>query len=95
MKLGVRLAIGATRPQIVSTVLRQGLSISVCGIGSGVMAALLLTRFLRSLLYGIGVSDPATFVIVAVLFLVVAIAAIALPAWRAARIDPAQSLRVD
>ena len=94
-EIGVRLAIGATRPQIVSTVLQQGLRISVYGISAGVVAALFLTRFLRSLLYGIGVLDPATFVIVTVLVLAVAIAATGFPACRAARIDPAKSLRVD
>jgi putative ABC transport system permease protein len=94
-EIGVRMAIGATRQQIVSTVMAQGLRISLSGIVAGVMAALLLTRFLRSLLYGIGITDPVTFATVVALVLIITIAATAFPAWRAARIDPAKSLRVD
>jgi predicted permease len=94
-EIGVRMAIGATRPQIVSTVLREGLRISVYGIGAGTLAALLLTRFLRSLLYEIGATDTTTFATVIALVLTIAVLATAFPAWRAARIDPAKSLRVD
>ena len=95
MKFGVRMAIGATRQQIVSTVLNQGLRIALYGIGVGVIAAFVLTRFLRGLLYGVGATDPITFAIVTALVIAVAIAATAFPALRAARIDPATSLRID
>ena len=94
-EIGVRMAIGATRQQIVSTVLSQGLRIALYGIGVGVIAAFVLTRFLRGLLYGVGATDPITFAIVTALVIAVAIAATAFPAWRAARIDPATSLRID
>jgi predicted permease len=94
-EIGVRVAIGATRQQIVSTVMNQGLRVSLYGIGVGVLAAFVLTRFLRSLLYGIGATDPVTFALVTALVLTVAVAATSFPAWRAARIDPAKSLRVD
>ncbi len=94
-EIGVRVAIGATRQRIISTVMTQGLRISIAGIGAGVMAALFLTRFLRSLLFGIGATDPITFAAVIALVLMITIAATAFPAWRAARIDPAKSLRVD
>jgi putative ABC transport system permease protein len=94
-EIGVRVAIGATRQQIVSTVMAQGLRISLTGIGVGVITALFLTRFLRSLLYGVGATDPLTFATVVALVLMITITATAFPAWRAARIDPAKSLRVD
>ena len=94
-EIGVRVAIGATRQRIVSTVLTQGLRVSLCGICAGVLGALALTRFLGSLLYGIGATDPAIFAGVTALVLAAAVAATTLPAWRAARIDPAKSLRVD
>jgi putative ABC transport system permease protein len=61
----------------------------------GVVGALVLTRFLASLLYGVAATDPFTFVIVTGLVLLIATAATAFPAWRAARIDPVKSLRVE
>jgi len=94
-EIGLRVAIGATRRRIVSMVLGQGLRVALYGVGAGLIAALAVTRFLASLLYGVGASDPATFLVVAALVLGVAATATALPAWRAARIDPVTSLRAD
>jgi predicted permease len=94
-EIGLRVAIGATRGRIVSMVLAQGLRVALYGIAAGVIAALAATRFLASLLYGVGATDPFTFAAVTALVLGVAIAATALPAWRASRIDPIVSLRVD
>jgi predicted permease len=94
-EIGLRVAIGATRPRIVSMILVQGLRVALYGILAGVIVALAATRFLASLLYGVGATDPATFAAVAALILAVAIAATALPAWRASRIDPIVSLRTD
>lgn len=93
-EIGVRVAIGATRRRIVSMVLLQGLRVALYGVGAGILAALAVTRFLASLLYGIGATDPLTFAAVIALVIGVAITATALPAWRAARIDPSKSLRV-
>ncbi|HEY7303485.1 MAG TPA: ABC transporter permease [Bryobacteraceae bacterium] len=94
-EIGVRVAIGASRQRVVSAVLAQGLRVSLWGIAGGVLAALAVTRFLASLLYGIGATDPFTFAVVTAFVLGVAVAATTFPAWRAARIDPAKSLRVD
>ncbi|HEY9140627.1 MAG TPA: ABC transporter permease [Bryobacteraceae bacterium] len=94
-EIGLRVAIGATRRRIVSMILAQGLRVALYGIGAGLAAALALTRFLASLLYGVAATDPLTFLAVAALVLGVAITATALPAWRASRIDPVQSLRVE
>jgi putative ABC transport system permease protein len=94
-EIGLRVAIGATRGRIVSMILAQGLRVALCGIGVGVVVSLAATRFLASLLYGVGATDPLTFAEVTVLVLVVATAATALPAWRASRGDPLKFLRVD
>ena len=72
-----------------------GLRVALYGIAAGVIAALAATRFLASLRYGVGATDPSTFAAVTMLVLGVAITATAVPAWRASRIDPIKSLRVD
>jgi predicted permease len=94
-EIGLRMAIGATRQHIISMILGQGLRVALYGITGGVIAALLLTRFLVSMLYGVTTTDPITFAVVIALMLGVVAIATALPAWRAARIDPVKSLRVE
>ena len=94
-EIGVRVAMGATRQRVVSMILAQGLRVALNGIGAGIVDALVVTRFLASLLYGVAATDLLTFAGVTALVLGVAIAATAFPAWRAARIDPVTSLRVD
>lgn len=94
-EIGLRFAIGATREGIARMVLGQGLRITCYGITAGIVAALALTRFLRSLLYGIAATDVATFIAMTALILLVAIIATAAPAWRASRLDPVKSLRLD
>ncbi len=94
-EIGVRVAIGATRRRIVSMILGQGLRVALCGTAVGVVAALAATRFIASLLYGVTATDPLTFAAVSALVVGVAAAATAFPAWKASRIDPTRSLRVD
>jgi putative ABC transport system permease protein len=94
-EIGVRVAMGAARRRIVSMVLAQGLRVALYGVGVGILAALAVTRFLASLLYGVGATDPLTFTAVSALVLGVAFTAAAFPAWKAARMDPVKSLRVD
>jgi ABC-type antimicrobial peptide transport system permease subunit len=93
--IGLRVAVGASRQQIVAMIVRQGLKISSYGVIAGICAALLLTRFLASLLYGVGTTDAFTFGAVTALIFGVAAIATAVPAWRASLIDPAKSLRVE
>jgi ABC-type antimicrobial peptide transport system permease subunit len=94
-EIGLRVAIGATRPRIVRMVVGQGLRVALEGLAAGVITAIALTRFLQSLLYGIAATDVDTFVAIATLLLLITVAATALPAWRASRIDPIKSLRLD
>ena len=94
-EIGLRVAIGATRQRIVSMILTQGLRVTLYGVLSGILAALLVTRFLSSLLYGVAANDFLTFAAVTVLVFAVALLATAFPAWRASRIDPVKSLRAE
>lgn len=94
-EIGLRVAIGATRQRIVSMIFTEGLRLSACGLIGGILAALALTRFVASLLYGVAATDILIFGAVTALVLAVAILATAFPAWRASRIDPARSLRAE
>jgi predicted permease len=93
--LGLRMALGAEGRDLVGLVLRQGLRLVALAVGMGILGALALTRFLASLLYGVSATNPATFVAVALLFLVVAAMACYLPARRVARLDPVIALRAE
>ncbi len=84
-EIGLRIAIGATRRRIVSMIFGEGLRVATLGICGGLIAALLVTRFLTSLLYGVGAADPLTFIAVTILLLFVVVAATAVPAWRQPR----------
>jgi putative ABC transport system permease protein len=94
-EIGLRVAIGATRSRVVSMIFAQAFRLSGFGVLAGVIAALALTRFVSSLLYGVAPIDLFTFVSVTLLVIAVALIAAAFPAWRAARIDPARSLRAE
>jgi putative ABC transport system permease protein len=94
-EIGIRMAMGATRASIVGMVLGQGLRIAMFGTVAGVIAAFAATRFLGALLFGVSATDPLTFAGVVALVLLVTIAATAMPAWRASRIDPVQSICVE
>jgi ABC-type antimicrobial peptide transport system permease subunit len=94
-EIGIRVAMGAQRGDILKIVLRQGLRAAVAGVAIGVVAGLGLTRLMRSLLYGIAPSDAFTFLAVAILLLLVAFAACLLPARRAMHVDPVVALRYE
>lgn len=94
-EIGLRVAIGATRREILQLMLAQSLRLALTGIAAGVAASLVVTRFLASLLFGVGATDPVTFTSVCVLMLSVAVMASYVPAWRAANLDPIKSLRVE
>jgi ABC-type antimicrobial peptide transport system permease subunit len=92
-EIGVRLAIGADRWQVLGMVLRQGMTLSVVGIAVGLAAAFLLTRLMQSLLYQVQPADPLTFAAVPVILLLVALVASYVPAVRATRVSPLLALR--
>jgi putative ABC transport system permease protein len=92
-ELGVRVALGAQRRDIVVMILRDGTLLAATGIVIGSLAGLWLTRFLRSLLFGIETTDPLTYVAVALLLATVALLASYVPARRATRVDPLVALR--
>ena len=94
-EIGIRVALGAQRGDILRMVLRQGIRATVAGVVIGVVAGLALTRLLRSLLYGVTPGDWLTFLSVALLLLVVALAACSIPARRATRVDPIVALRYE
>jgi ABC-type antimicrobial peptide transport system permease subunit len=92
-EIGIRQAIGAQRSEVLRLVLGQGLRVSAAGIAVGIVAAAILTRLLSQMLFHMSGTDPVTYAGVAVLFLAVSLAATAVPAWRAARVDPVRALR--
>ncbi|MCU1323545.1 MAG: efflux pump, inner rane subunit [Acidobacteriaceae bacterium] len=92
-EIGVRMALGARARQVLWMVLRESSSLALYGIAIGLTAAFGLTRFIRTMLYGLQPTDPATFIRAALLLLAIAIAASYGPARRASRIDPMQALR--
>jgi ABC-type antimicrobial peptide transport system permease subunit len=92
-EIGIRLAIGADRSQVLGMVLRQGLALAAIGIAAGLIGALALTQLMQSLLYDVRPNDPVTFVAVTVAVLLVALLASVLPARRATRVPPAIALR--
>ena len=94
-EIGIRLAVGADRSQVLRLILRQGLTLAGAGIAAGVVAALLLTRLMQSLLYEVRPEDPGTFVVVSLSLLVIALLASALPAYRATRVSPLIALRTE
>jgi predicted permease len=92
-EIGIRLALGAMRWEIVSDIVKQSLFLAAAGSVAGLVAAALLTRFLRSFLFGISALDPLTFCTVPVMTLLLAMFAALIPARRAASIDPMETLR--
>ena len=92
-EIGIRLALGAKRTEIISTVLRQSLSAVLVGIGIGIVAAFWLTKFVANLLHGVAPTDPLTFGLVVAILAGVAALASYIPARRATRVDPTASLR--
>ena len=90
-----RRARAAARRQVLALVMRRGVALASIGIAAGLIAAFAGARYLQSMLFGIEPRDPATFVTVAAIFAVVAVAAAYLPARRATRVDPMVALRVE
>jgi putative ABC transport system permease protein len=94
-EIGIRLALGAERRDILWLVLRQGLRLAAVGIALGLAGAVVATRALRSLLFGVSPTDPLTFVAIPLLLALVALLACWFPARRATKVDPLVALRVE
>jgi len=92
-ELGIRVALGASEGNILGLVIRQGLFLAVSGITVGVCTSLAIARLMRSLLFGVGPADPATFWGASLMLAVIAGVASYIPAKRATRVDPCDSLR--
>jgi putative ABC transport system permease protein len=94
-EIGIRMALGAQRANVLEMVLRQGMTLAGAGTLIGLGGAFAATRLLRSLLLGVDPVDAVTFTLVPVLLLVVALLACVLPAGRAAKVDPMEALRYE
>jgi putative ABC transport system permease protein len=94
-ELGVRSALGASRRDIVSLILRQGLTVAALGLGLGVVAAMSLSRLLEAMLFGVTSRDPLAFLIAPCLLLAAACLACLVPAWRGAAVEPTEALRCE
>jgi len=94
-EIGIRMALGAKRPTVVRMILRQGLVLTAIGLGIGLAIALALGRFTASVLYGTSGTDLLTFVTVSLVLLATAVAAVLIPALRAAHVEPTTALRYE
>jgi putative ABC transport system permease protein len=94
-EIGVRLALGATPGNILLMILRRGMGLTFLGIGIGLVASLVLTRLMSSLLFEVKAADPVTFLVVPVLLGVTALLACSIPARRAMKVDPIVALRYE
>jgi putative ABC transport system permease protein len=93
LEIGLRMALGANREDVLGMVVWRGLSLALIGLAAGLTISAIVTRLLSGMLYGIRPSDPITFLTMTAVLLLVSLAASSLPAYRAARLDPSESLR--
>jgi ABC-type antimicrobial peptide transport system permease subunit len=94
-EIGIRIALGAQRGDVMRLVLGDGVKMALTGVGVGLAAAMGLTRLMSSVLFGVSATDPLTFGGVALLLALVALAAAYIPARRATRVDPLVALRYE
>jgi predicted permease len=94
-EIGIRIALGASKADVLRQVLGQGLRLTLAGLALGIAVSLVLTRFLRGLLFGVGTSDWITYTTVGTVLCLVALMACLIPARRAASVDPMRALRTE
>ena len=94
-EIGIRMALGAGRGQVIRLVAGQGMIVTTAGIGIGLAGAFVVTRYLESMLFGLSPFDPPTVAGVSILLAAVAALAIYIPAHRATRVDPVVALRTE
>ena len=94
-EIGVRLALGAQRRDVMAMIVAQGMAVTAAGLALGAVSALLLARLMTSLLFGVSAADPITFAGIPLLLAAVSFVACCVPAWRATRVDPLVALRTE
>src|SRR6266850_2750358 len=94
-EMGIRMALGAQSRDVVKLIVRQGMNLALGGVGIGLLASLALTRLIKSLLFNVGVTDPLTFAVIALLMTLIALLACLIPARRATKVDPLVALRYE
>ena len=92
-EMSIRMAIGANRGDVLGLIIKQGIFLTVIGVGLGVGGAIGLTRFMSSVLYGVSTTDPSTFILITTLLTMASLLACLVPAQRATRVDPLRVLR--